>query len=79
LKTRLETNLVVEVGFGGLGRIQLETIPDIFTRYMTCGFAFINFAIACWMRGCTGQRDYVREGASLNALGNAKTILMLRF
>ena len=41
-KTRLETNLAVKVGFSGLGRIQLETLPDTFAKYMAGGICFHN-------------------------------------
>jgi len=41
-KTRPETDLAVEVGFSGLGRIQLESLPDTFTKYMTRGVCFHN-------------------------------------
>jgi hypothetical protein len=41
-KTRLETNLAIKVGFSGLGRIQLETLPDTFTKYMTRRVCFHN-------------------------------------
>jgi len=38
----MKANLAVKIGFSRLGRIQLETLPDTFTKYMTCGVCFHN-------------------------------------